>query len=39
VPTGRNAGVSTTPCGVHNFPRRADVVASLFSISNEKLTP
>jgi hypothetical protein len=39
VPTGINAGVSITPCGVHNFPRRADVVVSVFSIANEKLTP
>ena len=38
VPTGMNAGVSITPCGVLSLPRRADVVASVFSISNEKLT-
>jgi len=39
VPTGINAGVSITPCGVLSFPRRADVVVSVFSIANEKLTP
>jgi hypothetical protein len=33
-----NAGVSITPCGVLSLPRRADVVASVFSISNEKFT-
>jgi hypothetical protein len=38
VPTGMNAGVSITPCGVLSLPRRAAVDVSFFSISNEKLT-
>jgi uncharacterized spore protein YtfJ len=38
VPTGMNAGVSITPCGVLSLPRRADDDVSFFSISNEKLT-
>src|SRR5260370_39552601 len=38
VPTGWNAGVSITPCGVLSLPRRPDV-GTVFSISNEKLTP
>ena len=33
-----NAGVWISPCGVPSLPRRANVPASFFSTSNEKLT-
>jgi hypothetical protein len=38
VPTGMKNGVSTTPCGVVNFPRRAPV-GSVLTTANEKFTP
>src|SRR5882724_6484690 len=34
VPTDMNTGVSTTPCAVVNFPRRAFVDGSVLSSSN-----
>jgi hypothetical protein len=36
VPTGINAGVSTTPFGVVNVPVRANEFSADFSISNLK---